>query len=72
MDWMIHANCKGQSNLFFAPAGERREARERRTAQAMALCAACPVLAECTGYAATSNEGKAEEFGIWGGETLKA
>jgi WhiB family redox-sensing transcriptional regulator len=72
MDWMTKANCKGQTNLFFAPAGEREAARNRRVAQATALCAACPVLAECTGYAAISNEGAAEEYGIWGGQARKA
>lgn len=72
MDWMISAACKGHTHLFFAPAGEREAARNRRTAQATAMCRNCPVLAQCAAYAATSNEGGAEENGIWAGEVLGA
>lgn len=68
MEWIVSAACKGQTRLFFAPAGERREARERRERQALALCRACPVLAECAAYAATSNDGAAEAEGVWAGE----
>jgi len=68
MDWMISAACKGKTHLFFAPAGERREARERREQQALALCRNCPVLVNCAAYAQTSNEGGSETNGIWGGE----
>ena len=28
--WSVHAKCKGKTHLFFAPAGERPEARARR------------------------------------------
>jgi WhiB family redox-sensing transcriptional regulator len=68
MDWIVKAACKGKTDLFFAPAGERREARERRERQALALCRNCPVLADCAEYAQTSNEGGSENNGIWGGE----
>lgn len=64
-DWMMQAACKGQTHLYFPPAGERPGARARREAQAIALCVTCPVAAECKGYA----ESAAEEFGIWGGES---
>lgn len=72
MDWIVKAACKGKTHLFFAPAGERAAAREARVAEALALCAVCPVRAECATMAETSNEGEAEEYGIWGGQALKA
>lgn len=63
MDWMDLAACKGKTELFFAPPGERPPARERREAQAVALCKVCPVANECARYA----EAQAEEYGIWAG-----
>lgn len=67
-DWMDSAACKGQTHLFFAPPGERPPSRERREAQAVALCKVCPVAQHCAAYATA----QAEEYGIWGGIALKA
>ncbi len=33
-DWMRHGACKGLTHLFFPPAAERPQARERREAAA--------------------------------------
>jgi hypothetical protein len=64
MDWMDQAACKGQGHLFFAPAGERPGARDRRQAEAFALCKVCPVADRCGTYAATLDA----LDGIWAGE----
>jgi WhiB family redox-sensing transcriptional regulator len=62
-NWTQQAACKGQTHLFFPPAGERTVAAMRRTAQAVALCKVCPVADTCSQYAADRNE----QHGIWGG-----
>lgn len=64
-EWIARAACSGQTELFFAPAGERAGKRAVREAQALTICAVCPVRVEC-GIA-----GADEEHGIWGG-TVKA
>ena len=60
MKWIAKANCKGQTALFFAPDNERPPSRNRRVAQALALCAACPVASDCV-------DAKGDNVGIWGG-----
>ena len=45
--WTIDAACEGRTELFFAPAGERPEARVVREGKARAVCTECPVLAPC-------------------------
>lgn len=60
-DWITTAACRGNSDLFFAPAGERAGRRAIREAAALTICATCPVRAEC------GDAGADEEFGIWGG-----
>ncbi|MGH9031005.1 MAG: WhiB family transcriptional regulator, partial [Acidimicrobiia bacterium] len=42
--WTADAACSGQTDHFFAPAGERPEARVVRETQARAICAGCAVL----------------------------
>lgn len=61
--WIASAACKGRTHLFFAPAGERPGARDRRVAEAVAICATCPVRTECGEYAARYSEG----HGIYAG-----
>src|SRR5205807_3805590 len=39
LTWTNEAACQGQTRLFFAPAGERPEARAVREAQARGVCA---------------------------------
>lgn len=62
--WMLHAACKGRSNLFFAPRAERPQARMRREAQARLVCETCSVRLPCRGYAR-----ERREYGFWGGES---
>jgi WhiB family redox-sensing transcriptional regulator len=62
--WMHDAACRGRTDLYFAPPGERPQARVRREARARSLCLGCPVLAECRWYAR-----RHREFGFWGGES---
>jgi len=62
--WTADAACDGRSELFFAPAGERPEARVVRESQARAICSACPVLRDCREWAREHRE-----YGFWGGES---
>ena len=64
LTWTDEAACQGQTRLFFAPAGERPEARAVREAQARAVCRACPALVECRDWAREHRE-----YGFWGGES---
>jgi WhiB family redox-sensing transcriptional regulator len=63
--WQFDASCRGEdSALFFAPNYfERREEKEAREGRAKAICARCPVRAECLEYAIRTRE----SHGIWGG-----
>tara|TARA_Y100000588_G_scaffold167105_1_gene180957 strand:+ start:802 stop:1170 length:369 start_codon:yes stop_codon:yes gene_type:complete len=64
MSWVDESECRGQSELFFAPFAERPEARVRREAKARDLCEACPVAGPCKEYARQNRE-----LGFWGGES---
>jgi len=64
LDWRERANCKGKTHLFFPAHAERPAARARREAEALALCAACPVQTPC-GASARQNDG---EYGLWAGK----
>jgi WhiB family transcriptional regulator, redox-sensing transcriptional regulator len=58
------AACQGADpELFFDPAAERVADRERRTAEAKAICAACPIRVACLAYALDTRQ----PSGIWGG-----
>ena len=63
-DWRAHANCKGQTHLFFPPRAERPQARTRREAKALRLCSACPVQSACQQHARENHE-----YGYWAGES---
>ena len=64
MSWQDRAACRGRDVLlFFGPDGERRPEREIREAKAEAVCASCPVQAQCLDYAL----GNSIKHGIWGG-----
>ena len=62
--WTDQAACRGQNELFFAPAGERpetrtlREARHGRSARHARCC-----------RRAASGHGRTASTGIWGGES---
>ncbi|MEY2710356.1 MAG: hypothetical protein RL487_139 [Actinomycetota bacterium] len=62
--WTAEAQCKGLSAIFFPPAAERPQARERREAQAREVCRECVVLEECRSFARRNRE-----YGFWGGES---
>jgi len=62
--WQDAAACRGKEVvLFFGPDGERQPEREIRERKAKAVCAACPVRAECLTYAVS----RPEKYGTWGG-----
>ena len=64
VSWQDRAACRGMDvRLFFGPDGEQRPERESREAEAKAVCASCPVQAQCLDYAL----GKSIKHGIWGG-----
>jgi WhiB family redox-sensing transcriptional regulator len=62
-DWFDAAACKGMTELFFPPAGEREAARLQREPKARAVCDSCPVVEPCREYAR-----RQQEYGFWGGE----
>ncbi|MFM1917647.1 MAG: hypothetical protein RJB01_1162 [Actinomycetota bacterium] len=63
-DWQILSACRGlDSAVFFHPEGERGPARAARQAKAKAVCATCPVIAECAAHALAVRE----PYGVWGG-----
>ena len=64
LEWTADAACSGRTELFFAPAGERPEARVVREAEARSICRECPVLLECRDWAREHRE-----YGFWGGES---
>jgi len=63
-DWREHANCKGDTSLFFAKKAERPQARARREAKAQRLCDACTVRTACREFARDHRE-----YGFWAGES---
>jgi WhiB family redox-sensing transcriptional regulator len=64
LSWTADAACEGRTDLFFAPAGERPEARVVREAKARSVCNECAALAPCRAWARENRE-----YGFWGGES---
>ena len=63
-DWREDAACSGRELvLFFGPDGERARERQIREREARAVCATCPVRAECLTFAVE----RPEKYGTWGG-----
>ena len=64
-DWQQHGRCRAtDSEVFFPPAHfEHKPEREVREAQAKAICAGCPVKAQCLEWALAVRE----PHGVWGG-----
>jgi WhiB family redox-sensing transcriptional regulator len=60
-DWQLRGSCRGMDPSIFFPATRRA----RDETRAKAVCAVCPVLAQCREYAVDA----AEPYGIWGGMT---
>lgn len=63
-DWMLTGACKGLTHLFFPPAAERPQARERREDAAEDVCSGCSVQVSCIDFARDHHE-----YGFWGGES---
>lgn len=63
-DWMNDGACRGMTHLYFPTTAERPQARERREAQARAVCAECKVALVCRNFARDNHE-----YGLWGGES---
>jgi len=65
-DWQLLGLCRAENpEVFFHPEGERGPARRNRDAAAKAVCAMCPVLAQCRVHALQVRE----PYGVWGGMT---
>ena len=64
LSWTDEAACAGRTELFFAPAGERPEARAVRENKARAVCSECEALVACRDWAREHRE-----YGFWGGES---
>ncbi|MEO6821885.1 MAG: WhiB family transcriptional regulator [Candidatus Nanopelagicales bacterium] len=63
-DWQLVARCREvDPAVFFHPEGERGSARLARERAAKAICATCPVIAECASHALSVHE----PYGVWGG-----
>lgn len=63
-EWQSSAACRGMDgSSFFHPERESAKARQSRIGRAKAVCADCPVLADCRAYVLQVKE----PFGIWGG-----
>ncbi len=58
-DWTQRAACRGVDTEIFYPASPEQEA------EALGICATCPVRAQCLDFAVRNKE----TYGIWGGTT---
>ena len=63
VDWRTAAACATSPALFFGPDGETAAARDRRERKAKAVCAVCPVRAECRNLF----HAVGAQDGVWGG-----
>lgn len=66
-DWMDAASCRAEGvdpDWFF---GDRNDHASR--ARAKAVCATCPVKAECLQFALSAPSSSFYDFGIWAGTT---
>lgn len=63
--WQQHGLCRVvDADVFFPPPYfEHKPEREAREAKARAVCARCPVRAECLDWALATRE----PHGVWGG-----
>ncbi len=64
LDWHADGACQDlDTEMFFHPDNERGPQRAEREAAAKAVCATCPVVAQCAAWALRTRE----PYGIWGG-----
>jgi WhiB family redox-sensing transcriptional regulator len=65
-EWQFEGACRTvDSTVFFHPEGERGPSRLARDRAAKAICATCPVIAQCAAHALAVRE----PYGVWGGLT---
>jgi WhiB family redox-sensing transcriptional regulator len=64
MDWRYNAGCLEENPELFFPIGSTGPALDQ-TRAAKAVCARCPVSAQCLAWALATKQ----EAGIWGGLT---
>ena len=63
-EWQYQGACRAlPTEMFFHPDGERGPRRKAREMAAKAVCATCPVIAQCRAHAIAVQE----PYGIWGG-----
>ena len=63
-EWQYEGACRSlPTEMFFHPDGERGPRRKAREIAAKAVCATCPVIAQCRAHAIAVQE----PYGIWGG-----
>ena len=63
-EWQYQGACRSlPTEMFFHPDGERGPRRVAREKAAKAVCASCPVIAQCRAHALAAQE----PYGIWGG-----
>ncbi|MDQ6650092.1 MAG: WhiB family transcriptional regulator [Actinomycetota bacterium] len=63
-EWQLLGACRSyDTELFFHPEGERGPSRVNRERAAKAICATCPVIAQCAAHALAAHE----PYGVWGG-----
>ena len=63
-EWQQRGACRDlDTEVFFHPDNERGPRRDRREAEAKAVCAGCPVLVQCREHALAVQE----PYGVWGG-----
>lgn len=68
MDWLPKASCKGlHSDIFFPPVEATNQNTYYRVGKL--VCQTCPVWKECLDHSRTSNNGREETWGLWGGLT---
>ena len=70
--WMDRAACRGRTDEFFIPDGTTKWEKQLFIANAKAICAECPVQADCLEYALSAREAGAEAWrssDVWGGKT---
>jgi WhiB family redox-sensing transcriptional regulator len=66
MSWQERGRCRDlDPELFYPPLdAETRQQRDAREEAAKAICASCPVRAECLAWALAADE----RLGVWGGK----